>query len=222
MDSPRPHSYSRTRLITRAHDLDNYITPNTYLTERWLGFFTVAYYLTWKLLQKAELDYLTAWNYAFLYHFFFIMIIQPQDRNAAIDTLTAFSQALWLIMRFESQADCLGFMIFHEVLGLGYCLFMNLRKNPKLSFRGFMIHGSTEGERFPNGSTEGERLPNGNGSRKKERSVDADESSDEEDNEESQHILGILFNNQKLNKILVVGYILSFFFNMGQVFFGGN
>jgi len=205
--SPIPHAHeviSRTRLITKD-ELDDFIPVNTYRSERWLAFFSLSVYFTCKLMEKLTLDYLTAWNYCFLYMFSYVLLIQPQPRNVAVDTLTAFSQALWLIMRFESQPDCLGFMIFHELLGLGYFVYMTARKNPKLSFRGFMIHGATEREdRFPDSSS------------------DDEESSDDDDEEESLHILSILFSNRRLNKILVMGYMISLVFNMGQIFFGEN
>lgn len=215
--SPIPHAHeviSRTRLITKD-ELNDFIPVNTYRSERWLAFFSLSVYFTCKLMEKLTLDYLTAWNYCFLYMFSYVLLIQPQPRNVAVDTLTAFSQALWFIMRFENrptgdrssndQPDCLGFMIFHELLGLGYFVCMTARKNPKLSFRGFMIHGSTEREE-----------------RSHDSSSDDDEDSSDDDDEESLHILSILFSNRRLNKILVMGYVISLLFNMGQIFFGGN
>ena len=190
--TPRLHVHeviSRTRSID---PMEYYVPKNAYPTERRrLGFTATVLYLTYKLLSRPTLDYLTAWNYTFLYLFSYVVFLHRNQ--TLVDTLTAFSQALWFIMRYESQADCVWFMIFHEVLGLAYSLYMSHRHNPKLSFKGFMIHGS----------------------RRKEMASDAESSDDEgDDNEESLHILSILFDNEKLHKILFIGYIASLVCNV--------
>lgn len=193
--TPRLHVHE---VISRTRSIDpmEYCVPkNTYPTERGLGFTATVLYLTYKLLSQPTLDYLTVWNYTFLYLFSYVVCIH---RNQIfVDTLTAFSQVLWFIMRYESQPDCLWFMIFHELLGLAYSLYMSHRHNPKLSFKGFMIHGS----------------------RRKEISWDGESSDDEDDNEESLHILSILFDNQRLHKILFIVYIASLVCNLMHVLY---